>query len=105
MSDEPTYYQKNRDRCLTQAKEYLEQHREEYKAYHREYYQKNKHQMNAKRREWQRKNREKTRVVFYERKPEEVVKKILMQPIVLSPVEEMPRWSMVISEGCTLTFE
>ena len=105
MSDEPTYYQKNRDRCLTQAKEYLEQHREEYKAYHREYYQKNKHQMNAKRREWQRKNREKTRVVFYERKPEEVVKKILTQPIVLSPVEEMPRWSMVISEGCTLTFE
>ena len=105
MSEEQTYYQKNRDRCLTNAKEYLEQHREEYKAYHREYYQKNKHAMNAKRREWQRKHREKTRVVFYERKPVAEVQKVLTQPIVLSPVEEMPRWSMVISEGCTLTFE
>jgi hypothetical protein len=109
---EETYYSRNREKCLANSKAYLETHRDYYKEYHRAYYQANKQTMNEARRLYhikhrqaqndQRKTtREKKKIVFYETNDEPVVE----IPIVLSCQEEIPRWSLVITEGCTLTFD
>jgi len=113
MSEEkPTYYQKNREKCLAQAKEYLAKNRDKYKEYHKKYYQENKEKRNEarrladfnrrqKQREQRQKEKEKKKIVFYEKKPEPVVE----PPPVLRCEEELPRWTMFRSPGCTLTFE
>ena len=42
MEEPQTYYQRNRERCLQQSKEYQEANKEYYKQYNREYYLKKK---------------------------------------------------------------
>ena len=54
-----TYYEKNRERLLAQAKEYRLKHLDKYTEYNRNYYQKNKEALLARHKEYERKNREK----------------------------------------------
>jgi hypothetical protein len=59
MSEEPSWYSKNRERCLELAKAYGETHKEERKAYWKQYYEKNKTEILQKRRTYAKKNKEK----------------------------------------------
>lgn len=48
MSEEQTYYQRNRERILSYAKEYGAKHREQQKEYWKTYYEQNKETLKAK---------------------------------------------------------
>ena len=103
MSEEqkPSYYARHKEECLAKARAYQAAHKQKYSEYQKAYYQQNKDKMNAKRKENAAKYRQNKKPVFYQKK--EPVKSTV--PIVLSPVDELPRWSMIVSEGTTLTFE
>ena len=103
MSEEKeTYYSRNRERLLAQSKEYSAKHRDAYRAYWKTYYEQNRAALIEKRREYAR-NYKKKRAVFYEKpkkeKKEVVKKEKVEKPIVLSCLEEVPRYTMIVQEG------
>lgn len=54
-----SYYQRNKAKCLAQAKEYQQKNKEKYKLYWQEYYQINKERISKQQRDYCAKNREK----------------------------------------------
>lgn len=91
---ETTYYQKNREKCLQQAKEYLFSHKEHYRQYNREYYHLNKEKILARNKERRQRlrqlelqlQRKTAKKVGRPRKP--IVERILQySPPALSPTE------------------
>lgn len=55
MSEEKkTYYERNREKCLAQAREYQKAHAQDYKDYWKVYYQENKDKLREQRREYRR---------------------------------------------------
>ena len=53
-----TYYQKNKEKCLAQAKAYQAAHKDHYKTYFREYYHKNKSKIVPRQEEYRRTHKE-----------------------------------------------
>jgi hypothetical protein len=55
MSEEKkTYYERNKEKCLAQAREYQKAHVQEYKDYWKVYYQENKDKLREQRKEYYR---------------------------------------------------
>lgn len=52
-----TYYQKNKEKCIAQAKAYQAAHREKYQAYFKQYWAKNKAKITQRTKEYAKKHR------------------------------------------------
>lgn len=99
---EETYYSQNRERLLAGAKAYHEKNREKYRAYWKTYYEKNKQILLEKRKEYARKNKDKIYKKYknnYYPRHQEKVKQTQSVPIVITPLEETPRFTMIVSQG------
>ena len=107
-----TYYQKNKEKCLAQAKEYNLQNKEKQKEYWHTYYLKNKAALIKKRVAYAKKHKqriyEKNRTVYYPRHHQKkqglTQDPLVPSTYVLSPVEELP-WNIKICPGGTVTFD
>lgn len=70
MSEEqPTYYERNKERLKAQAREYAAKNREKYRSYFKKYYAANKERLNAKHKAYVDANKdkinEKQRTIYY----------------------------------------
>lgn len=102
MSEEPlSYYQRNKAKCLAQAKAYQQKHRDEYREYHRTYYQMNRDEL------LRRGKVRKQKRVKHPRQPKQcIVKKADPLPIVITPITELPPWTLVIDKKeVTVSFD
>lgn len=96
MEEQPSYYQRNRERLLAQCKAYADKHRAKYQQYNKEYYQKNKEQLKIKHKNYFLKNKKprvKKAKVFYAPPP--------VQPLITATPEPTQAWlqNMVIQSG------
>jgi hypothetical protein len=104
-----TYYQRHREHLLALAKVYRETRKEQMKMYWKKYYQEKKDILREKHRLYAQKNAEtikqKHRTIYYPRHQAKTKAEVVEAPVELNPTVEIPRWSMIITPGCTLTFD
>ena len=104
MSEETkTYYERNREKQLAQAKQYRDKNKARYTAYWKTYYLANKTKLLEKRKQYARDNKEKiyekNRTVYYPKHQQKKKDEPITLPAVLSPMEEVPRYTLVKTEG------
>lgn len=93
MSEEQTYYQKNKARQLALAKDYRQKHLDYYKTYWQTYYQENKSTLQQKQRErrWKRSTKKEQKTFLKTQKA--------VAPLVLDTVQEVTTIPMTIDRG------
>jgi hypothetical protein len=103
---EDTWYARNHEKALENAKKYRNENREKYKTYWKTYYELNKEKLKEKHKEYVRKNKDvinrKNRTIYYKRhqaKKKGLQDVVVEAPVELNPTVEMPMWTMLVSRG------